>query len=372
MKHELSEMLAASKENPPPPRYTVEDALTAGRKRQSRRRVLFAGAGSAAAVVAVAAAIAVPQIVTRTSPNPSTVKNAAPAASGTKKPALFAYPVKDFTGNIAPFKSGDLAVSGTVQVTTSYELATIVAPGKGTSFQDAQGKIHTTANDIGTVVIYRAGVFSPSVAIKSGSKVTVGGKPGYYTAGKAAPTGNKKLGVSSSPATLTWEYADDSWAVVTTSGWAKLTRDDMINLAQNVTSATAEEMAVDFKLGYVPKGFVLEAAGPSDSGMQTPMDGESFLRVVKGGTDYTGLTQPILDAPVVGGKQLATLSLAVYPSWYSKHAGNVTGTCLGGQQLCYKTTKDGKFVVELSGGGFLPDSELLKVVKGVSFADPTD
>jgi hypothetical protein len=74
----------------------------------------------------------------------------------------------------------------------------------------------------------------------------------------------------------------------------------------------------------------------------------------------------------VGDKQLPTLSLSVYPIWYSKHPGSKSGSCVSGESLCYKTTADGKYAVELNGGGFLSDSELLKVVQGVTFADPAD
>lgn len=372
MKHELSDMLAASKENPPPPRYTVEDALAAGRKRQSRRRVLLTGAGSAAAVVAVAAAIAVPQIVTRNSTDNKTTTNAAPAASAPKKQTPFAYPADDFTGNIAPFKSGDLTVSGTVQVTSSYQVATIVAPGTGAKFEDAHGKIHTWVNNAGNVVVYRKGVYNPALVAKTGTKVKVNSGPlGYYIAPKKQAPIKPGFPAGYSDATVAWQYAGDSWAVVTTNQAAKASETDMINLAQKVTSDTATAMKVDFKLSYVPKGFTLEGAGPADYGLTAPMQGQSFLRVVKGTTDYTGLTGPILDAPVVGDKQLPTLTLDVYPAWYSKYTSK-NGMCVSGESLCYKSTADGKFAVELMGGGYLSNSELLKILKGVTFADPTD
>jgi hypothetical protein len=367
-------MLSASKENPPPPRYTADDVLAAGRKQQGRRRALLTGVGSAAAVVAVAAAVAVPQMVTRTSStNQSGISNQS-AAGGAKKQAPFTYPTKGFFGNIAPFKSVGLSSEGTVQVTTSYQVATIVAPGNGTPTQDKNGKLHQPANSVGDAVVYRAGVFDPSAAIKSGSKVTVGGNVGYYTGSKPTGPADKKKAASSSNATLTWEYAKDSWAVVSVRATAKLSQGDLISLAESVTSTTGTEQTVDFKLGYVPKGYTLEAAGSSDSSLLAPVDGGSFLRVVNGSTDYTGLTGPILDGPIVGAERLRlpTLSLTALPAWDSKFAGSTAGACDSTGDICFKSTADGKFIVEVNGGGYVSGPELLKVVQGVTFADPTN
>lgn len=372
MKHELSEMLAASKENPPPPRYTTDDVLAAGRKAQSRRRVLFTGVGSAAAVVAVVAAIAVPQMVSRSTP---TTNPAVPAAAGgAKKAAPFAYPAKDFTANIGSFKSGDLSVSGALQVTTSYEAASIVAPGTGSRYQDDKGKIHSTLNDVGTLVVYKPGVFNPVLAQKTGKATKLGTGVGYYVAAKkesVSAADEKKLGAQYTDASLTWQYASDSWAVATTRGVAKASESDMINLAQKVISTTPSTVKVGFKVGAVPAGFQLEGAGTTDSGLVSPFEGQSSIRLVKGTPSYTGLTGPIVDAPRVGDKQISTLTLTVYPTWLSKRTDKA-GSCLSGQSLCYKATKDGKFTVELNGGGFLSDTALTKVIKSVTFADPAD
>ncbi|MDT5039888.1 MAG: hypothetical protein QOE51_873, partial [Actinoplanes sp.] len=344
MKYELTELLAASKENPPPPRHSADDVLAAGRKQQSRRRALFTSVGSAAAVAVVAAAVAVPQMLTRTSsPNQSTISNQSAAGGGAKKQAPFPYPAEAFFGNIAPFMSGDLSIGGAVQVTTSYQVAAIIAPGNGTPTVDKNGKVHQSANSVGDVVVYRAGVFNPSEAIKSGKKVTVSGNVGYYTASKETSPADPKIGTRYSNATLTWQYAKDSWAVVSVRAQAKLSQADMINLAQGVTPATATEQTVDFKLGFVPKGYKLEAAGSSDSSLLAPVSGGSFLRVVNGTTDYTGLTGPILDAPIVGDKQLPTLSLTAVPAWDSNFAGSTAGACDGTGDICFKSTADGKF-----------------------------
>jgi hypothetical protein len=103
----------------------------------------------------------------------------------------------------------------------------------------------------------------------------------------------------------------------------------------------------------------------------TPIDGQSFLRLVKGTTDYTGLTGPVLDAPVVNNKQLPTLALAVYPSWYGKYNIGPKPSCVS-ESLCYKTTDNGKYFIELSGGGFVSDAELIKVLQSVKFLNPAD
>jgi hypothetical protein len=377
VKLELSDMLTDAKSNPPPPRYSVEDAVAAGRKRQRRLRAAWTGAGSAAAVVAVAAAIAVPQIVANKRPTGPGL--AAPAASGTKKqqPAAFAYPADKFSGNIVGFTSGELKVSPTVHVTPGYQVAVIVGPGHGTPVQDPAGKIHQTANDVGQVVVYRKGAFDPS-KIESGERATVNGNPGFYQKPEVLQPADNKLpaGSQQSRATLTWQYADNAWAVVSANANANITKQQLVVLAGKVTSGTPEPAKVGFRLSYVPAGFQLAAAGASDGMLMAPLDGESYVLLLKGTFPYRGLTAPAQDPYVLNDKQVPMMQLAVYPTWYGKYsppAGkSKTAPFCASQSLCYRITGDGKYEIELNGGGAVPDAELIKMLDSVNLADPTD
>lgn len=377
MKQELSDMLAEAKSDPPPLRYSVEDAVTAGRKRQRRLRAAWTGAGSVAAVVAVAAAIAVPQIVTDKRPTRTTP--VAPAASQPAKqePAPFAYPKDKFSGNIVGFKAGNLTVSDTVHVTPGYQVAIVVAPGHGTPVQDAAGTIHQMPNDVGQLVVYRQGVFAPAQAKKSGERVSVNGSTGYYQKPMVTKSPVKIPGkVFQTEAILTWEYDDNAWAVVTASAAAKVTKQQLIALAGKVTSGTPEPVKIGFKLGYVPKGFQLTAAGSSDSMLGFPLDGESYALLLKGNLPFRALTAPVQDPYVVNDKQLPLLQLAVYPHWWGKYEPKAglpkTAPFCASESLCYRFTEDGKYEIELGGGGTVPDSELIKVLNSITFADPTD
>jgi len=370
MKLELSDMLKAGKENAPPPRYSVEDAVAAGRKRQRRQRTMFAGAGSAAAVVAVAAAIAVPQIVAHDKPSPALPA----AASSAPKKKSFAYPAGDFTGNIAAFTSGELKITDAVHVTPGYQVAIVVAPGNGTDTIDANNKTHHSPNDIGELVVYRKGVYNPK-KIETAAKVSVDGHPAYFQKslpGKA-PTGLKGKVPDSAfdtPAILAWEYGDNAWATVSAAARAKVGQQELVTIAGKVTAKAAVPVKVGFKLSYVPSGYELAAAGPSDSALLSPMAGESYIRLLKGDFPYKGLTAPAQDPFVVNDKQLPLVQLGLYPSWYSKHSAK-TASCPD-QGLCYLNTDDGKYVLELSGGGFLSNAEMIKMLNSVTFADPTD
>src|SRR6185295_2589444 len=60
MRTEMSDLLHQAAQDPPPPRYDVEDVVRAGKRRQRRRRTGWA----VGAALAVAVAVTVPQIVT--------------------------------------------------------------------------------------------------------------------------------------------------------------------------------------------------------------------------------------------------------------------------------------------------------------------
>ena len=378
MKLELSDMLANAKADPPPLRYSVEDAIAAGRKRQRRLRAAWAGAGSAAVVVAVAAAVAMPQVIPDRRPvGPAPV---APAASPVPTQRVsFEYPADEYTGNIASFTVGNLTVTGTVHMTPGYQVAVVVAQGRGTPIEDENGTTHQMPNDVGNVVVYRAGVFDPA-QFESGEPVSINGAHGYYRAPvKVKPTAsNLKFPAQArqvNPA-LAWEYADNAWAVVSTNANAEITKQQLIAVAGKLTSSTPAPVKVGFRLTYVPAGFNLAAAGTSDSNLLSPLEGESYVRLVKGDFAYKGLTEPARDMFLVGKKQLPLIQIAIYPKWYSKYVAPrgepVSAAFCGADSLCYRVTSNGEYDVEVNGGGAVPDAELLKMLKMLKFADPGD
>ncbi|MFI5934806.1 hypothetical protein [Actinoplanes sp. NPDC051494] len=358
-------MLNDAKSGAPAPRYTVDDALKAGRKRQKQRRALWATTGSAAAVLAVAGAVAVPQLIPSSSP---TTTSAPPAAApAVPKAPAFAYPKGDLTGNIKGYTAGGLTVSDTVYVTPGYQMAVIVGPGKGSTFIDADNVRHVEPNSVGNLTTYAKGVFDP-VTAKKGRKV----QDGWFTP-SIMTEGSSNMPDYYTDASFSWEYATDSWAVVTVNGRQGPEAEQLAAVAKGLKGGVAAQpQTVGFKLNYLPKGYSLLEAGHADNMYLTPLDGQSSLILAKGDFAYKGLTEPLLDDYVTNGEPVPTVQLTVFPSWYSKHTGPADKAWCVPDNLCYRFVDGGQHYIEASGGGFVPDVELQKILDQATFADPSD
>jgi hypothetical protein len=360
---ELSDMLRDAKSDAPPPRYGVQDALTAGRKRQQRRRALWAGTGSAAVVLAVAGAVAVPQLL----PEGNSTSPTATTAAAAPSKALFAYPSSAFSGTFTKYTVGDLTVDGTVLVTPGYQVASITAPGKGQAYEDKKGERYYAPNVVGHVVTYAPGVFDPAQARK-GTKAGAG----FFQAGKKQKPLKPGFPAPYGESTYTWSYADDAWAQVIVQGRLKYSATKLASVASGLTAGTEEPVKVGIKLGYVPSGFALGAAGTTSDYLEATFDGSSYLRLIKGDFPYEKLTGTVGDPFVVGDTQLPILSLSVYPAKEQKYDAPGNDAYCPQEGLCYRYTADKKFFVELNGGGFIGNTEMLKMLNSVKFADPTD
>jgi hypothetical protein len=359
-------MLRDAKSDAPPPRYSVQDALTAGRKRQKQRRALWAGTGSVAVVLAVAGAVAVPQLL----PESNSTATTATAGSATSKApakAPFGYPSADFSGTFAKYKVGDLTVEGTVLVTPGYQVAAITAPGKGQAYEGKKGERYYAPNVIGHVVTYAKGVFDPAKA-KKGTKAG----SGYFHAGEKQQAPKPGFPAPYSESTYTWMYADNAWGQVIVEGRLKYSAAKLASIATGLAGATEEPVKVGFKLGYVPAGFALGAAGTTSDYLEASFDGTSYLRLIKGNFPYKKLTGTVGDPFVVGDQQLPILSLQVYPAREQKYTAPGDAAYCPEEGLCYRYTADKKFFIELNGGGFIGNTEMLKMLNGVTFADPAD
>lgn len=366
MPHELSDMLRDAKSDAPPPRYGVQDALTAGRKRQQRRRALWAGTGSAAVALAVAGAVAVPQMLPAgNNESPTTATGAAASKAAEKAP--FAYPSAAFSGTFTKYSVGDLTVDGTVLVTPGYQVASITAPGKGQAYENEKGKRYYAPNVIGHVVTYAKGAFDPAKA-KKGTKAG----SGFFKAGEKQEPPKPGLPAPYGESTYTWTYADGAWAQVIVQGRLKYPAAKLASIASGLTAGKEQPVKVGLKLGHVPAGFALGAAGTTSDYLESSFDGTSYLRLIKGDFPYEKLTGPVGDPFVVGDTQLPILSLQVYRATEQKYAPPGNAAYCPEEGLCYRYTADKKFFVELNGGGFIGNTEMLKTLNSVTFADPAD
>ncbi|MFB9357534.1 hypothetical protein [Actinoplanes nipponensis] len=360
-------MLRDAQADAPPPRYGVQDALRAGRKRQQRRRALWAGTGSAAAVLAVAAAVAVPQLLPAGSGRSTTVNAGSTTASKAPAKAPFAYPSTAFSGTFAKYTVGDLTVDGTVLVTPGYQVASITAPGRGQAYEDENGDRYYAPNVIGHVVTYAKGVFDPSRARKDPKAGA-----GYFHAGEKKQAIKPGLPAPYAESTYTWKYADDAWAQVIVGGGLKYPATKLASIAQGLTGGAEQPVKVGLRLGYVPAGFALGAAGTTSDYLGATFDGTSYLRLIKGEFPYEKLTGTVGDPFIVRDKQLPILSLQIYPAREQKYDAPGTAAYCPQEGLCYRYTADKKFFVELNGGGFIGNTEMLKMLNSVTFANPAD
>jgi hypothetical protein len=361
-------MLQEAKSDAPPPRYSVQDALTAGRKRQQRRRALWASTGSAAVVLAVAGAVAVPQLLPEGTDRSTSVNaGAAPSKAETPARAPFAYPSSAFSGTFAEYTVGDLTVDGTVLVTPGYQVASITAPGKGQAHEDKNGGLYYGPNVIGHVVTYAKGVFDPTKAQKD-PKAGIG----WFHAGEKQKAFKPGVPAPYADSTYTWKYADDAWAQVIVSGRLKYPATKLASIAEGLTGAAEKPVKVGIKLGHVPAGFVLGSAGTTSDYLEPTFAGASFLRLIKGDFPYKNLTGTVGDPFIVRDTQLPILSLQVYPASEQKYSPPGNAPYCPEEGICYRYTADKKFFVELSGGGFIGNTEMIKMLDSVEFADLTD
>ena len=368
MPHELSDMLKDAKSDAPPPRYSVQDALTAGRRRQKQRRALWAGTGSVAVVLAVAGAVAVPQLLPQSNSTATTVgTGATPTKNEQQAKAPFAYPSTAFSGTFAKYTVGDLTVDGTVLVTPGYQVASISAPGQGQAYEGKNGERYYAPNVIGHVVTYAKGVFHPAKA-QQDPKAGVG----WFHAGEKKEAIKPGVPAPYAESTYTWKYADDAWAQVIVQGRLKYPATKLASVAKGLTGGAEAPVKVGFKLGYVPSGFALGSAGTTSDYLEATFDGTSYLRLIKGDYPYANLTGTVGDPYIVQDQQLPILSLQLYPAREQKYTPPGNAAYCPEEGLCYRYTADKKFFVELNGGGFIGNSEMLKMLKNVEFADPTD
>ncbi|WP_305787778.1 hypothetical protein [Symbioplanes lichenis] len=358
MKPELSDMLRDAKSDAPSPRYSVDDFVAAGRKQQRKVRTMWVGTGAAAAVLAVAGAVAVPQLLPGGETTTPATQVAAPAAKPSAKP--FTYPDGDFTANFAPYRVGDLSVSKAILVTPGYEVASITAPGRGQVFEDENGKQRDVGNQVAALTVFKPGAFDPSV-VKKGEKTG----DAYFTEGVG---GDPKKGKPGNDGTYAWEYADDAWAVIKFHGGEELQAKELAAVAKGLKVGATAPVKIGFKLGYVPDGYELAAAGTTYNEMAIPLEGSSYALLLKGDLPFTGLKDNILDPYVVGDKQLPLLQLQVFPKWYAKYPAKDDKSWCESESLCYIAAPGGDYVLELSGGGMISDDELLKVLDNVTFA----
>ena len=320
MDFEPQDVLDSATVGASPSGHRVEDITATGRTRQRRSRYSWI-IGGVAAAAAVVAAVSVPHFASAASH-----QNAQAGAGGTGaggsgnssaadvKPLTFPALTSPFMYSVKGYGVGTLHVSDPLFATATYQESMITMDGvaKAKSMNSAGTWVREYDRSVGTLTVYRPGVFKPD-KFQSGTKVTVRGLPGLQTTFDAQePDGGPAKGADGKRAmpsfhtvkvaALAWQYADGAWATITTTILFK-TADpakDVLSLATGLAPAdTATSVKVPYKIA-VPAGYKLVAIGKFD-----PLSGgEDISEAYFSKTDIpvTSLTDRLTDQQLMAAK----------------------------------------------------------------------
>ncbi|HTJ36646.1 MAG TPA: hypothetical protein VL738_25780 [Dactylosporangium sp.] len=338
MRSDLPELLRQARTAVPPPRFDIDDAVAAGRRLRVRRRAGWAGStGAATLALGLAATVLAPHL--GRSPGPA-------AGSASPRTPQFAFPADPLAGNIqAADFGGTLRMSGTVLVAPTFQAALVTRPDLPGVRTEDDGTRHEYGIAAAVVVVYRPGAFD-AAAFTGGEPVSVDGRPGRYIT-------SYQLGPGRRGPAVAWQYADYAWAVVAaTDQRPALSLEQLLSLAVALRPGEPRVPSLAFRLGTVPAGFTVRAAGTADPGLTVSLPGESFLSLIN-----------------PGGQEIA---LTLHPSWWGERHGTAGEASCPQQGFCYTTSPDGKWQVEADGHQEAGDDELLAMLRSITFADPAN
>lgn len=350
---DVRRLLTEARGDLPPTGLDIDEITRRGRRTVRRRRWAAVGA-TAAVALAVASAVPLVRDVTRP----------APAATG---PATVS-PAPALTFTFGGYAVGDYRVADPVQVTPGYEVAPVWRDHA--AVVDAPGG---TSLVVGSVTVYRAGAFDPA-EFRAGTAVVVNGRPGW----QRTFAGSAKAGAAtvSKPA-LAWEYAADAWVVVRSAGAGTfgLAAGQVRTLADRFAENRRAVATLPYRMGYVPAGYRLVAAGSSDLAdvPDTALGRVSQAYLVRGGMSFQRLSDPI-ELGYDGVR--AGLSIAVSRKEIGgAHPRPVVTTCKqsGAGAYCDLSVPHSDYYVEVADlSKRLSVAEVKAVTDGLTFADPAE
>ncbi|MEV6850782.1 hypothetical protein [Actinoplanes sp. NPDC051411] len=322
----LHELLADARGELPPNPLDLDEISARGRKIIRRRRW---SVGAAAVAVTLAAASLFP-FVRPSHPDPA------------------ASPVPGLVTSLQGFTSGDYQVEASIMVTPAYEVAPIV---------------QRPARVVGSVEVYRPGAFDPRV-FRTGTPITIGSTPGFLHVATSTirygPNGNQKL-AEIKRAAVAWPYADDAWAVLRSADDGPddgLSAETLQQLAAQFTLGPPAPVRLPFRIGYLPPGLTLQAAGRTslDAVRDTTLGrlGEATLAQPR---PFTGLTGTVTPSGVTIIEQ-------------HQAEGVRRGATACDSYGCYRGLPGTDLYLGVTGK--LPTTELRQILDGVTAANPSD
>jgi hypothetical protein len=360
MKDPMHELLMAAKDDPPPLRHTVDDIVADGRRRVVRRRAAWAGGASAVLVAVLAAVVAAPQVLA--GGRPGSAGSPSPSTSTVTYPdAPFAYAFHGYT-------VGHFEVSAPILVTPGYQEAYVRKDGEVLNMYGAHNEVVATAPGYsGALTVYRPGVFQPT-RFQHATPVTIHGRPGYY----GADIPYRDTGEPHPRPALAWQYADNAWAVLSNETRTVYSRADLIAVADHFALGGAYPATVAFTASWLPPGYLLTSAGAWDDHPGGGPEMVSSVRLVTARPSYQSLTQTV-DAAQAG---VPTFRVALYPRAWANPGDVKPGSPAycnpGNRDLCYRMTPDGAYLAEVVSSGALNQSDLRRILDGLTFATVTD
>lgn len=368
---ELSEMLTEAKAGPPPARYSVDDAVAAGRRLQTRRRAAWSGAAVAAAVVAVATVVSVPRLVAGPPPAP-------PAASQAIAKAPLDYPAKPWEYAFKAYQVGEFQVHDPFLVTADFQQASVRIGDDVDEYLTGPGEDvkRTEPAENLLLTVYRPGRYDPK-QFAGGEQVTVGGESGLFKErtfidGDTAMIDNHRG--------LAWQYAEDAWAVLNTfksDDAGKAGKAELVKVAAGLSGVPAYPATVAIKLGEIPAGYQLVQGGRAP-GYPNGSANEAYrtsLLLAKGKPKASAkLTDAVADDDNVGREIRINLATTEYSQKNRPPAGaeDAPYCNAGNDSLCYRMAPGEKYQVEIIGSGDTSSDELKAILAGITFADVDD
>jgi hypothetical protein len=357
---DIHEILQIAKADGPPARHSVEDVVTAGRRR--RRRAFVQRVGGAGVVGVALATAGVLTAVNLALPNDRRANTLVLPAS---PPAPTApAPSPPFTFTFTGYRVDSYRVLAPDVVTSAYQSAGVV--------RDRRAVDGTVSIEYaGTLTVYQPKTFNPQ-PLQSGTRLTVQGRDAFQTEAKQKVVTSssrdqytfKGNGDGPGIATLAWQYAPDSWATLSGEGPSAFTGVDEAKVAEQFTVAAGGPVKakVPFRTGYLPAGFTLQS-----------IDGQSLTSQQRGMVRFTYAKPPAANVP---GRLSATTTVVISILWVDTpppDAAKRKSRCNPGQHFCVTTLPGGEFyfVVE-DPSKSLPDAELTKVADTLTFAKIKD
>lgn len=322
----LSELLQEQiRTDAPPLRHSVDDVLTAGRRRVRRRNSGWV----AAAVIAVTAAIGVPQLVARhpePTPPPPAATTPAPAPSlGDRIPS-----VTRFTG----YQLKKYRVGKPMNFNLGYSHAGVV-PIKGTVGGASLRVFEPGVDPIARMRIGARTAVAPIHGRPASSFTIIGPRDG-----------------------LIWEYSDGASAVLV--GDFGTTKGELREVAEAFRLGPETPVTVAFKVGYVPDGFRLFSITQDETFSLAHFLPTDTVRRQLAGSGPTG--RPFADIDMTTGDLQLIMSQVPVP-------GDIPD-CAHDACRARRVLPGGLYQLDVSGS--ISEAEARKVLDSVVVFTPTD